>query len=138
MRLNSKDDSDPLKNFTEEEIADLVKDDENIEIEEMRLLEQNIADEEQKVKESLYQKTPYRRLKRSPIEIINRLLFFIFIGSFLFSFIVLYTINTWWFILYIISSFSCIFYTPNRKALKELIAAWPNIQDLINNRSLWK
>ena len=33
---------------------------------------------------------------------------------------------------------SCVFYTPNRKALKELIAAWPNIEDLIKGRSLWR
>ena len=26
----------------------------------------------------------------------------------------------------------------NRKALKELIAAWPNIEDLIKGRSLWR
>ena len=41
-------------------------------------------------------------------------------------------------ILYLASSFSCIFYTPNRKALKELIAAWPNIEDLIKGRSMWR
>ena len=43
-----------------------------------------------------------------------------------------------WFILYVISALSCVFYTPNRKALKELIAAWPNIEDLIKGRSLWR
>ena len=80
----------------------------------------------------------YYRLKRTPIEIINRLLFFSFIGSFLFSFFLAYKENKIWFILYIVSSFSCIFYTPNRKALKELIAAWPNIEDLIKGRSLWR
>ena len=80
----------------------------------------------------------YYRLKRTPLEIINRLLFFSFIGSFLFSFFLAFTENKIWFILYIVSAFSCIFYTPNRKALKELIAAWPNIQDLIKRRSLWR
>ena len=80
----------------------------------------------------------YYRLKRTPLEIINRLLFFSFIGSFLFSFFLAYTENKIWFILYVASSFSCIFYTPNRKALKELIAAWPNIEDLIKGRSLWR
>jgi len=80
----------------------------------------------------------YYRLKRTPLEIINRLLFFSFIGSFLFSFFLAYTENKIWFILYIASAFSCIFYTPNRKALKELIAAWPNIEDLIKGRSLWR
>ena len=80
----------------------------------------------------------YYRLKRTPLEIINRLLFFSFIGSFLFSFFLAYTENKIWFILYIVSAFSCIFYTPNRKALKELIAAWPNIEDIIRGRSLWR
>ena len=80
----------------------------------------------------------YNRLKRTPLEIINRLLFFSFVGSFIFSFFLAYTENKVWFTLYIVSAFSCIFYTPNRKALKELIAAWPNIEDLIKGRSLWR
>ena len=80
----------------------------------------------------------YYRLKRTPLEIINRLFFFSFIGSFIFSFFLAYTENKIWFFLYIISGFSCIFYTPNRKALKELIAAWPNVEDLIKGRSLWR
>ena len=80
----------------------------------------------------------FYRLKRTPLEIINRLLFFSFVGSFIFSFFLSYTENKAWFILYIVSAFSCIFYTPNRKVLKELIAAWPNIEDLIKGRSLWR
>ena len=80
----------------------------------------------------------YYRLKRTPLEIINRLLFFSFIGSFIFSFFLAYTENKIWFLLYLLSAFSCILYTPNRKALKELIAAWPNIEDLIKGRSLWR
>ena len=80
----------------------------------------------------------YYRLKRTPLEIINRLFFFSFLGSFIFSFFLAYTENKTWFVLYIVSAFSCIFYTPNRKALKELIAAWPNIEDLIKGRSLWR
>ena len=83
-------------------------------------------------------KNRYYRLKRTPLEIINRLLFFLFIGSFIFSFFLAFSENKTWFILYLISAFSCIFYTPNRKALKELIAAWPNIEDLIKGRSLWR
>ena len=78
------------------------------------------------------------KFKRTPLEIINRLLFFLFIGSFIFSFISVYYENKTWFIFYVISAFSCIFYTPNRKALKELIAAWPNVEDIIRGRSLWK
>ena len=77
-------------------------------------------------------------LRRTSLEIINRLLFFSFVGSFIFSFFLAYTENKIWFILYIFSAFSCIFYTPNRKALKELIAAWPNIEDLIKGRSMWR
>ena len=80
----------------------------------------------------------YYRLKRTPLEIINRLLFFSFLGSFIFSFFLAYRENKIWFLLYIVSAFSCILYTPNRKALKELIAAWPNIEDLIKGRSLWR
>ena len=80
----------------------------------------------------------YYRLKRTPLEIINRLLFLSFIGSFIFSFFLAYSENKIWFLLYIVSSFSCILYAPNRKALKELIAAWPNIEDLIKGRSLWR
>ena len=80
----------------------------------------------------------FYRLKRTLLEVINRLLFFSFVGSFIFSFFLAYSESKIWFILYIVSSFSCIFYTPNRKALKELIAAWPNIEDLIKGRSLWR
>tara|TARA_Y100000589_G_scaffold331725_1_gene386606 strand:- start:1040 stop:1420 length:381 start_codon:yes stop_codon:yes gene_type:complete len=87
---------------------------------------------------SLENKKKFSRIKRTPLEIINRLLFFLFIGSFIFSFISVYSENKIWFVFYVISAFSCIFYTPNRKALKELIAAWPNIEDLIRGRSLWK
>ena len=80
----------------------------------------------------------YYRLKRTPLEVINRLLFFSFVGSFIFSFFLAYTENKIWFLLYIVSAFSCILYTPNRKALKELIAAWPNVEDRIKGRSLWR
>ena len=80
----------------------------------------------------------FYKLKRTPLEIINRLLFFFFVGSFIFSFFLAYSENKIWFLFYILSTFSCIFYTPNRKALKELIAAWPNIEDLIKGRSLWR
>ena len=80
----------------------------------------------------------FYRLKRTTLEVINRLLFFSFVGSFIFSFFLAYTENKIWFLLYIVSAFSCILYTPNRKALKELIAAWPNVEDLVKGRSLWR
>ena len=88
--------------------------------------------------ESDKQKIRFFSLKRAILEVSNRLFFFCFIGSFLFSFFLAFSENKVWFILYLISGFSCIFYTPNRKALKELIAAWPNIEDLIRGRSLSK
>ena len=75
-------------------------------------------------------KIKFYRLKRTPLEIVNRLFFFFFIGSFLFSLFLAYSESKLWFILYVISALSCVFYTPNRKALKELIAAWPNVEDL--------
>ena len=94
--------------------------------------------ESSKSYEDIEIKNRLSRIKKTPLEIINRLLFFLFIGSFIFSFISVYSENKTWFILYVISAFSCVFYTPNRKALKELIAAWPNIEDLIRGRSLWR
>ena len=92
----------------------------------------------QKDTEQDNKKNKFYRLKRTPLEIINRSFFFFFIGSFLFSMFLAYSESKLWFILYVISALSCIFYTPNRKALKELIAAWPNIEDLIKGRSLWR
>ena len=83
-------------------------------------------------------KNKFYRLKRTPLEILNRTFFFFFIGSFLFSLFLAYSESKLWFIFYVISALSCVFYTPNRKALKELIAAWPNIEDLIKGRSMWR
>ena len=88
--------------------------------------------------EYLVNKYKYSKFRRTPLEIVNRLLFFLFIGSFLFSFYTVYFESKVWFVFYVISAFSCIFYTPNRKALKELIAAWPNVEDIIKGRSLWR
>ncbi len=94
--------------------------------------------ESSKSYEDRERKNRLSRIKKTPLEIINRLLFFLFIGSFIFSFISVYSENKTWFVFYVISAFSCVFYTPNRKALKELIAAWPNIEDIIRGRSLWR
>ncbi len=47
------------------------------------------------------------------------------------SFVSVYAANYWWFAIYLISAFSCISYTSNRKAIKELLDAWPNIKDLV-------
>ncbi len=129
-----QDGSNPLDDFTEEQLSELVKSNDALDEEEERIMEEGI--EEEKERRSI--KKPFRRLRRSPLEIFNRSLFFVFILSFLVSFSSIYTENRWWFFLYLISAFSCILYTPNRKALKELIDAWPNVEDLIKNRSLWK
>ncbi len=90
----------------------------------------------QKDTEEESKKIKFYRLKRTPLEILNRSFFFFFIGSFLFSLFLAYSESKLWFILYVISALSCVFYTPNRKALKELIAAWPNLEDLIKGRSM--
>tara|TARA_Y100001968_G_C19269083_1_gene673274 strand:- start:467 stop:877 length:411 start_codon:yes stop_codon:yes gene_type:complete len=130
-----RNDSEPLKNFTEAQLANLGKSIKTLDKEEERWKQEQREEEKERKRLA---NISFRRLKNSPIEIINRLLFFFFLGSFLFSFFSVYSINIWWFIGYIFSAFSCIVYPPNRKALKELIAAWPNIEDLIKNKSLWR
>ena len=100
---------------------------------------QNFLEKESAIDEKFNKKQKkLSKFRRTPLEIINRLLFFLFLGSFIFSFTSVYYENKTWFVFYVISAFSCIFYTPNRKALKELIAAWPNVEDIIRGRSLWK
>ena len=122
---NKKDKSDPIDNLE----YDKVLEEEIINSYESKF--QNDTKQDSK-------KNKFYRLKRTPLEIVNRLFFFFFIGSFLFSLSLAYSESKLWFILYVISALSCVFYTPNRKALKEFIAAWPNIEDLIKGRSMWK
>jgi len=122
---NKKDKSDPIDNLEYEKVLE----------------EEIINSYKSKFENDTKQdssKNKFYRLKRTPLEIVNRLFFFFFIGSFLFSLFLAYTESKLWFILYVTSALSCVFYTPNRKALKELIAAWPNIEDLIKGRSLWR
>jgi len=122
---NKKDKSDPIDNLEYEKVLE----------------EEIINSYKSKFENDTKQdssKNKFYRLKRTPLEIVNRLFFFFFIGSFLFSLFLAYSESKLWFILYVISALSCVFYTPNRKALKELIAAWPNIEDLIKGRSLWR
>ena len=123
--INKKDQSDPIDNLEYEKV-----------------LEEEIINSYeskcQKDTEEDIKKIKLYRLKRTPLEILNRSFFFFFIGSFLFSLFLAYSESKLWFILYLISALSCVFYTPNRKALKELIAAWPNIEDLIKGRSMWR
>ena len=122
---NKKNNSDPIENLDYEKVIE----EEIINSYESKF--QNYTNQDSK-------KTKFYRLKRTPLEIVNRLFFFSFIGSFLFSLFLAYSESKLWFILYVISALSCVLYTPNRKALKELIAAWPNIEDLIKGRSLWR
>ena len=123
--IYKKDSSDPIDNLE----YDKVLEEEIINSYESKF--QNDTNQDSK-------KTKFYRLKRTPLEIVNRTFFFFFIGSFLFSLFLAYSESKLWFILYVVSALSCVFYTPNRKALKELIAAWPNIEDLIKGRSLWR
>ena len=123
--INKKDQSDPIDNLEYEKV---------LEEEIINSYESKF----QKDTEEDTKKIKFYRLKRTPLEIVNRTFFFFFIGSFLFSLFLAYSESKLWFLLYVISAFSCVFYTPNRKALKELIAAWPNIEDLIKGRSMWR
>ena len=132
-----KKDSEPLDNLSSQEIEDIVRSNEILDKENERLIKEEEI-EAQRFSKTKSTKRLLRRLRRSPLEVINRSLFFVFIGSFIFSFVSVYSINKSWFVFYVISAFSCVLYTPNRQALKELIAAWPNIEDLLKKRSLWK
>ena len=122
---NKKDNRDPIDNLEYEKV---------LEEEIINSYESKF----QKDTEPDKKKIKFYRLKRTPLEILNRLFFFFFIGSFLFSLFLAYSESKLWFVFYLISALSCVFYTPNRKALKELIAAWPNIEDLIKGRSFWR
>ena len=124
MELRNSD-SDSLKNIEYKEVL-------QEEIQNFLDAENTNDGETQKEKKQLY------KFKITLLEIVNRILFFVFIVSFLCSFVSVFSASKIWFVFYVIAAFSCIFYTPNRKALKELIAAWPNIEDLIRGRSLWK
>ena len=123
--INKKDQSDPIDNLEYEKVLG----EEIINSYESKFLKDT---------QLATKKTKFYRLKRTPLEILNRTFFFFFIGSFLFSLFLAYSESKLWFILYVLSALSCVFYTPNRKALKELIAAWPNIEDLIKGRSMWR
>tara|TARA_Y100001968_G_scaffold106718_1_gene96476 strand:- start:787 stop:1197 length:411 start_codon:yes stop_codon:yes gene_type:complete len=135
MSKSNNNKSNPLENYTDEQFENLSESINDLELYEKKRLEQEQIEADEIIK---VENLAYRRIRISFSEIINRIFFFFFIFSFLFSFASIYLLNKLWFLLYLISAFSCILYTPNRKALKELIAAWPNIEDLIRNRSLWR
>ena len=122
---NKKDNRDPIDNLEYEKVLE----EEIINSYESKF-QKDIDPDKKTIK--------FYRLKRTPLEVVNRLFFFFFIGSFLFSLFLAYSESKLWFIFYLISAFSCVFYTPNRKALKELIAAWPNLEDLIKGKSFWR
>lgn len=130
----TKRDSDSLSNLSEDELADIVKINDALDQEEARINKEEIEEIERKRMELDNGKKIFKRLRKSPLEIFNRTLLLVFLSSFLFSFFLIYNISHWWFFIYCISAFSCIFYTPNRKAIKELLAAWPNIEGLIKSR----
>ena len=122
---NKKDSNDPIYNLEYEKVLE----EEIINSYESKF-QKDVEEDSKKIK--------FYRLKRTPLEIVNRTFFFFFIGSFIFSLFLAYSESKLWFILYVISALSCVFYTPNRKALNELFAAWPNIEDLIIGRSMWR
>ncbi|WP_269622663.1 DUP family protein [Prochlorococcus marinus] len=123
--------SDPLKDFTDKQLSDLEESIDILEQEDANMICQDLEDK----KRMISTKKPFMRLRKSPVEIFNRLLFLVFLGSFIFSFFLVYNYNSWCFFFYLISAFSCILYTPNRKAIKELLDAWPNILTLIKNKN---
>ena len=123
--INKKNKSDPIDNLEYEKVLE-------------EEIINSYENKFQKDTEEDSKKNKFYRLKRTPLEILNRSFFFFFIGSFLFSLFLAYSKSKLWFILYLVSALSCVFYAPNRKALKELIAAWPNIEDVIKGRSMWR
>ena len=127
-----KKDSEYLENFTDGQIEDLIKPNDALDQEEARWIQEEKEEEHRKERENA--KSSFRRLRKAPLEIVCRSLFWFFLGSFLFSFISVYSASSLWFSWYVISACACIFYPPNRKALKELLDAWPNIVDLIKSR----
>ncbi len=132
--MSTKKDSEPLENLTKEQFATLGKSIEALDADEKRWMQEK--SEEEKIRR--LKKIPFMRFRKSSLEIINRLLLIFFLGSFLFSFVSVFALNRWWFLGYVLSAFSCVLYLPNRKALKELIAAWPNIEDLLKKRSFFR
>ncbi len=126
--------SDSLENLTQGQIEELVNLNDALEKEEAKWIKEEQKEKETKARERKLAKMPFRRLRKAPLEIISRLLFWFFLVSFLFSFISVYLTSIWWFVWYVISACACIFYPPNRKTLKELLDAWPNIVDLIKRK----
>ena len=96
--INKKDKGDPIANLEYEKVLE----EEIINSYESKFLKDTQLDKK---------RTKFYRLKRTPLEILNRTFFFFFIGSFLFSLFLAYSQSKLWFILYVISALSCVFYT---------------------------
>ena len=92
-----KKNSEPLDNLSSKEIEDIVRSNEILDQENERLIQEEEI-EAQRFSKTKSTKRLLRRLRRSPLEVINRSLFFVFIGSFIFSFVSVYSINKLWFI----------------------------------------
>ena len=127
-------DSECLENLTDGQIEDLIKSNEALDQEEANWIKDEKEEAQRKEGERENAKDSFRRLRKAPLEIVSRSLFWFFLGSFLFSFVSVYSASSWWFFWYLISAGACIFYPPNGKALKELLDAWPNIMDLIKSQ----
>ncbi len=132
--MSNKRGFDSLEGFTDSQIADLIKSNDDLEQEQTKWIKEAEEEAQRKAKEKRPGRKALKLLTKAPLEIVNRTLFWFFIGSFLLSFLSVYSASPWWFFWYVISACACIFYTPNRKAIKELLDAWPNIRDLIKNR----
>ncbi|WP_320664604.1 DUP family protein [Prochlorococcus sp. MIT 1223] len=136
--LDRKKAYDPFGNISNDQIADIVNSNNELDDEAARFIQEERDEEKRLVYERKYLNRHFLRLRKSPLEIINRSLLLFFLVSFIFSFIIIFRVSNLWFCVYILSTFSCVFYTPNRKTIKELISAWPNIQDLLSKNGLWK
>ena len=75
-----KKDSEPLDNLSSQEIEDIVRSNEILDQENERLIKEEEI-EAQRFSKTKSTKRLLRRLRRSPLEVINRSLFFVFIGS---------------------------------------------------------
>ena len=82
---NKNDNSDPIDNLEYEKVLEeeIINSYEN-------KFQKDTEEESKKIK--------FYKLKRTPLEIVNRLFFFFFIGSFLFSLFLAYSESKLWFL----------------------------------------
>ena len=91
--INKKDKSEPIYNLEYEKVLE-------------EEIINSYENKFQKETEQDFKKNKFYRLKRTPLEIVNRTFFFFFIGSFLFSLFLAYSESKLWFILYVVSALS--------------------------------